>query len=323
MSLPIRVHLPAASDLVLGFMGFGGGWNTAPPDEAACAVARAGLETALRAGITVVDCADIYHFGKSEAVLGRLLAESPGLRDSIILQTKGGIRLPPMHGGTKRYDLSAQTVTAAIDESLSRLRTDHIDVYLLHRPDPLWDPAELGQAMERARAQGKVRYFGVSNMHAGQVSWLQAHTDLPLLVNQLEMSLHARDWLEQGVLFNTPGASVLGCAPGTLEHCLQCGIQLQAWGALAQGRYSGRSLDDADDPTRATAALVASIAAEYGTSPEAVVLAWLMRHPAGIQPVIGTTSPARIDAAARASDLHLSAEHWYQLWTSARGSELP
>ncbi|WP_347232493.1 aldo/keto reductase [Streptomyces sp. C] len=205
---------------------------------------------------------------------------------------------------------------------MERLRTDVIDVLLLHRPDPLADPDEVAAALTSLHRRGLVRAFGVSNTGAPQIARLQARLDVPLVANQLEMSLHSRAWVESGVLLNTPEGAGHGFAPGTLEHCLDHGIRLQAWGALAQGRFTGRQRTPAE---RATAALLEGLARKKGTTPESVLLWWLTRHPAGIAPVIGTARPDRIracrDAALNPPDL--THEEWYELWTTARGVPLP
>ncbi|WP_234362304.1 aldo/keto reductase [Streptomyces sp. IMTB 1903] len=307
--------------VLYGCMGLGGSWDPQPYGPGDIDAAEAAVEAALDSGITVFDHADIYRHGKSEAVFGEVLARTPGLRDRITLQTKCGIRL----GDEDRpgmYDLRAETVTRRVEESLTRLRTDVIDVLLLHRPDPLADVDSLASALTSLHRQGLVRRFGVSNMGAAQIAHLQARLEQPLVANQLEMSLHSRDWVEAGVLLNTPARTANGFPFGTLEHCRDHGIRLQAWGALAQGRFTGRQQTPAE---RATADLLAELARRKGTTPETVLLWWLMRHPARIAPVIGTARPDRIracrDAARREPDL--THEEWYELWVTARGVPLP
>ncbi|WP_030848201.1 aldo/keto reductase [Streptomyces sp. NRRL F-4474] len=307
--------------VLYGCMGLGGSWDQQPYGPGDIDAAEAAVEAALDSGITVFDHADIYRHGKSEAVFGEVLARTPGLRDRITLQTKCGIRL----GDEDRpgmYDLRAETVTRRVEESLTRLRTDVIDVLLLHRPDPLADVDSLASALTSLHRQGLVRRFGVSNMGAAQIAHLQARLEQPLVANQLEMSLHSRDWVEAGVLLNTPARTANGFPFGTLEHCRDHGIRLQAWGALAQGRFTGRQQTPAE---RATADLLAELARRKGTTPETVLLWWLMRHPARIAPVIGTARPDRIracrDAARREPDL--THEEWYELWVTARGVPLP
>jgi predicted oxidoreductase len=310
-----------AERLLYGCMGLGGTWDTTPYGAADVAHAEAAVEAALDSGITVFDHADIYRHGKAEAVFGEVLSRAPGLRERIVLQTKCGIRLsdgerPGM------YDLRGESIARRVEESLVRLRTDVIDVLLLHRPDPLADPEDIARALTSLHRQGLVRRFGVSNMSGPQISLLQSFLGLPLAANQLEMSLHRRDWLEGGVLVNTPEAASTGFPLGTVEHCRSNGIRLQAWGALAQGRYTGRQETPAE---QATARLVTSLAKAKGTSPETVLLWWLQRHPSRIAPVIGSARPERIRACADAArrDPQLTHEEWYELWITARGAALP
>ncbi|MFH9725786.1 aldo/keto reductase family oxidoreductase [Streptomyces sp. NPDC017254] len=300
-----------------GCMGLGGGWDTTPYGPEDIAHAEAAVEAALDTGITAFDHADIYRYGKSEAVFGEVLSRAAGLRERITLQTKCGIRLPE-DGRPGLYDLRGPTIARCVEESLTRLRTDFVDVLLLHRPDPLADPAEIAKTLTSLHRQGLVRRFGVSNMSAPQIARLQSHLGLPLTVNQLEMSLHRRDWVEEGVLVNTPAAAGVGFPTGTTEYCGERGIRLQAWGALAGGRFG--------DPGATPAGrLVSRLAERRGTTPETILLWWLQKHPAGIAPVIGTTRPSRIracrDAVTRAPGL--THEEWYELWTVARGAPLP
>jgi len=307
--------------VVLGCMGLGGAWDDPTWSTADLDTAAAAIEAALDAGITVFDHADIYARGKAEAVFGEVLARSADLRGRIVLQSKCGIRLPE-GDAPGLYDLRGPVIRQRVQESLERLQTDALDVLLLHRPDPLADPADVAAVLTDLHREGLVRAVGVSNTDAAQIAALQAHLDLPIVVDQLEMGLHRRDFVETGVLVNTPEATGVGFPHGTLEHCRAHGVTLQAWGALAQGRYSGRPSTPDEE---ATAALVAQLADEHATTRETVVLWWLQRHPARIVPVVGTTRPDRIgacaDAARRAPEL--THEQWYRLWTTARGHPLP
>lgn len=307
--------------VLYGCMGLGGSWDPLPYAPGDVDVAEAAVRAALDIGITVFDHADIYRHGKAEAVFGEVLARTPGLRERIVLQTKCGIRLPD---GDRPglYDLRGASIVRRVEESLTRLRTDSVDVLLLHRPDPLADPDDVASALMSLHRQGLVHAFGVSNMGAPQIAALQARLDVPLVANQLEMSLHSRAWVEAGVLLNTPEGAAHGFPFGTLEHCREHGIRLQAWGALARGRFTGGQRTPAE---HATAELLADLARRKDTTPESVLLWWLTRHPAGIAPVIGTARPDRIracrDASLRAPDL--THEEWYALWTAARGVPLP
>jgi predicted oxidoreductase len=286
--------------------------------------AAAAVQAALDAGITLFDHADIYRSGKSEAVFGEVLATTPGLREQIRLQTKCGIRLNE-RGLQTHYDLSRDAILERVNGSLKRLRTDHVDILLLHRPDPLADPAEVASAVGQLMDEGKVRQVGVSNMSAAQIGVLQDRLETPVVANQLEMSLLKRAWLESQVLVNHPEHLDYSFPHGTLEYCTRNNITLQAYGSLAKGVYTGAEPDSPTSAEAATAALVAELAGEYGTSGEAVLLGWLMKHPAGIAPVIGTANPDRIRAcgdAARVAQA-LTRADWYKLWITARGSNIP
>ncbi len=320
MPIDLNAHLPGVSRVALGCMHFGA--RQAGSEAAEVAAADAAVRAALDAGINLFDHADIYVRGRAESIFGAIIKNQPALRDRMYVQTKCGLVAEALGGqGDYRYDLSRQHIMAAVDASLARLQTGWIDLLLLHRPDPLMQRDEVAEAFTKLRDAGKVRHFGVSNMRAAQLRWLQKALGQPLVANQMEMSLLSRHWLEQDVCFNhAQGAEVLEWSD-TLHHCMDAGVQLQAWGPLAQGRLSGAS--QADAATRAASEMVAAIADELGVPREAVVLGWLMHHPAGIQPVIGSADPQRIRACAAALDVKLTREHWYALYTAARGRRLP
>jgi predicted oxidoreductase len=312
---------PVQDRLLYGCMGLGGTWDSQQYGRAEIAEAEAAIGAALDSGFTTFDHADIYGRGKAEAVFGEILGRSPELRQRIVIQTKCGIRLPEGDRASV-YDLRGETIVRRVEESLRRLRTDVIDVLLLHRPDPLADPEDIAQALSAVHGQGLVRSFGVSNMSAEQIALLQSYLDQPLVANQLEMSLYRRDWLEAGVVLNTPEAVANGFPFGTIEYCRANGIGLQAWGALAQGRYTGQEQTGTE---QATASLVVSLAAAKNTTPETILLWWLQRHPARISPVIGSARPERIRACRDAvrGDPRLTHDEWYELWITARGTPLP
>ncbi|MET1154956.1 aldo/keto reductase [Arthrobacter sp.] len=324
----------AGSRLIFGSMGLGGGWGSGPLEAADIAVAHTAVEAALNIGIRIFDHADIYAHGKAEAAFGRVLAERPELRQTIQLQSKCGIRLP-VPGLVGQYDSSRAAIVAGTEESLRRLHTDHLDMLLIHRPDPLAPAEEIAEAFSALRIAGKVRRLGVSNMSGEQMRWLQTALDEPLAANQLEMSLYRRDWLESGVLVNHTEGAAVSFPHGTLEYCAANAVELQAWGSLARGRYSGRPAERAADVDAgeagaaaadgATAALVSELARDKGCTPEAVVLGWLLRHPAKIRPVVGTSNPDRIKACAQAEEIGaaMTRQEWYALWVAARGRPLP
>lgn len=314
----------SAQELIYGCMGLGGSWSDEPHGTDHVDEAAAAIEAALDAGITLFDHADIYRKGKSEAVFGEVLAATPGLRDRIRLQTKCGIRLGEK-GIPGHYDLSRDAILERVGGSLARLRTDFVDVLLLHRPDPLTDLAEVTDAVGQLMAEGKVRALGVSNMSGAQIQALQDRLEVPIVANQLEMSLLKRAWLESQVLVNHAESLDYSFPHGTLEYCARNGVTLQAYGSLARGLYTGAAPEDPTTAETAAATLVAELAGKYGTSGEAVLLGWLMKHPAKIAPVIGTVNPARIRACADAGRIAaaLTRTEWYGLWIAARGSSLP
>lgn len=317
-ALPLNTHLIDVGPLVYGCMALGGDWGGGPLTEADIAHAHAAVEAALDIGVKLFDHADIYRRGKAEAVFGELLKRDPGLRAKVRLQSKCGIRFgDDTHPG--RYDLSADHIEHSADGILKRLAVERIDILLLHRPDPLMEPAEVARAFGRLKAAGKVSHLGVSNMHAGQMRWLQTALAEPLVANQLELSLAKLDGFDVGTTFNDPQAATRpgGVAwAGTLEYAQQHGVQIQAWGSLAQGRFN-------DPAASKAAAVVHEIAETHRTTTNAVLLAWLLRHPAGIQPIIGSGNAERIRACGDATRIQLSREEWYRLYVTARGQALP
>lgn len=310
--------------LIYGCMGLGGPWDGTSYGAAEIEQAAAVIEAAQGIGIELFDHADIYRSGKSEAVFGEVLARSQGLREKIQLQTKCGIRLGE-RGLDTHYDLSREAILERVNGSLKRLQTDYVDILLLHRPDPLMDPREVADAVGQLMSEGKVRQLGVSNMSGAQIAFLQDCLEMPIIANQLEMSLLRRDWLESTVLVNHAEGVGYSFPHGTVELCMAKGIELQAYGSMAQGRYTGAPSDEMSLAESATAEMLHRLAGEKGTTPESVLLGWLMRHPARISPVLGTTNPGRIaacsDAVSAAADM--SRAEWYGLWVAARGSNIP
>ncbi len=319
---PLQRYVERSSPLVFGCMNLGGGWNQNPISAADIQQCHQVVDAALEAGICIFDHADIYTFGKAEQVFGTVLKQRPELRSQISLQSKCGIRFAD-NATPQRYDFSAGWITQSVDAILARLQIEQLDILLLHRPDPLMQPAEVAATFHALQQSGKVKHFGVSNMQQHQMAFLQQALDTPLVVNQLELSLSHLAWLDEGTTAGCSGQPGVNFSAGTLEYCQQNHVQLQAWGSLSQGLFSGRDISAEPAPVRATAQLVAQLAAAYQVSREAIVLGWLMRHPAQIQPVIGTTNISRIRACAEATKVKLSREHWYALYLAARGRALP
>ena len=315
-------HSNKKQRLILGCMGLGGGWNDNPITDADIQQAHRVIDAALEAGITRFDHADIYTFGKAETVFGQVLKQRPELKAQLQLQSKCGIRFADDFG-PKRYDLSKDWICQSVDGILQRLNIERLDTLMLHRPDPLMEPDEIASAFEQLRQSGKVVNFGVSNMMAPQLALLQSALSQPLMCNQLEISLSRLDWLEQNVVANTGSHPVSNLVPGTLEYCTQHNVEIQAWGSLSQGRFTGRTLDSESQSTKETAALIQVLADQYQCAPEALVLAFLLRHSYNLSPVLGSSTPERIQACATSVDVNLSREDWYRLYERARGGELP
>lgn len=306
-----------------GCMNLGGSWDDAPLGKAERSRAAQLVATAIEQGITLFDHADIYTWGKSEAVFGEVLQQLPGVRDKIVVQSKCGIRLQddPQPRDPPRYDFSYQHILRAVEGSLRRLNTTHLDVLLLHRPDALVEPEEVAKAFAELQRSGKVRYFGVSNHTAAQISLLQKHLDQPLVINQVELNLLHAHLINDGIVANQEGDQYRAAA-GTLDYCRLHDVMIQAWSPVAVGKLMDPP-PDAEEQIRNAAAKVAQLAKTKHTSKEAIALAWLLRHPAGIQPLVGTTNRDHLIASCLADRLDLSREEWYALFAAARGAPVP
>jgi predicted oxidoreductase len=261
--------------------------------------ALAGLiEHSVALGIHTFDHADIYGGYEAQALFGRAIARCSLRREQLTLVSKCGVCLvnpqrPSNH--VKHYDASAAHITASVEQTLRDLRTDHLDLLLLHRPDVLMNPAEVAAAFRALRREGKVLHFGVSNHSPAQLSLLQTFVDEPLVAQQVQLSLaHAAPLWD-----------------GTLDQCLQFGITPMAWSPLGGGGLS---------KSAGLQAALTAVAEEVGAqTAEQVALAWLLMHPAGILPVLGTSQPLYLSRAAAASTLVLNRQQWYRLLEAATG----
>ncbi len=308
------------SRIAYGCMPLGGSWDEAPLASEATARAAKAVAAALEVGIDFFDHADIYCRGKSEIVFGRALRELGVRRADVLLQSKCGIRFAGDGGqvAPHRFDFSYEHITSSVEGSLRRLDTDYLDVLLLHRPDALVEPEEVARAFDALHARGKVRYFGVSNHTPAQIELLARHVRQPLIANQLQLSLVHSELFDAGIAMNQ-GQMATG-VDGLVDYCRLRDITVQAWGPLASGRALGGEESEA---ARQLGEVVARLASEKRVQREAIPIAWLLRHPAGIQPVVGSTNPERIRAAAAADALQLSREEWYELYVAGRGQRLP
>lgn len=264
------------------------------------------ITACLEAGVTSFDHADIYGHYTTEAEFGVALAEQPRLRSQLQLITKCGIRMVtpnrPEHR-IKSYDTSKQHIISSAEQSLINLRTDYLDVLLLHRPDPLMHPQEVAEAFEQLKKSGKVLHFGVSNFSASQADLLLQF--FPLITNQMELSiLHLDPFLN-----------------GQLDQSLRHGIRPMAWSPLGGGQLFNE--ENTQEQQLRILAVARFLAEKYQRQPEQILLSWLMTHPAGIIPVLGTAQAKRIREAQQAADLKLSREEWFMLWRASTGHEVP
>jgi predicted oxidoreductase len=315
----------AVSRIGYGCMEIGGDWSNEPPSLETKEKAVAIIETALDQGINFFDHADIYCRGKSETVFSHIWNSQPSLRQKILLQSKCGIRFAddPVKGYPARYDFRCDYILQSVEGILKRLQTDYLDLLLLHRPDILVEPEEVARAFDSLHRAGKVRYFGVSNHNGAQIELLKRYLHQPIVVNQVELNLLHFQLFEEGIIVNQDQPSDPVRGDGTLEYCRLNDIALQAWSPLARGLVSGSAPDSNDHRILNVSALVNSLAKEKQVSPEAIVIAWILMHPAKIQPIIGTTNQQRIKAACEADKVELTREEWYALFTAGRGVKVP
>ena len=269
--------------------------------------------TAVENGITFFDHADIYGGGASETIFGRILRMHPELRAKILIQSKCGIC-------KGYYDASRKHILEAAEGILSRLGLDSIDVLLLHRPDALMEPEEVAEAFETLHRQGKVRYFGVSNENAAQLALLDRAMPGRIHVNQLQFGLAHTGLVDTGINVNIHSDHAVLRDGMTLDYCRLHSITIQAWSPFQYGMFEGVFLGSDKYPELNQA--ISEIASAHGVTESAVAVAWILRHPALIQTIIGSMNPERIRSIAKAMDFTLSREEWYRLYLSA-GNPLP
>ena len=271
------------------------------------------IHTALDAGITFFDHADVYGGGKSEEKFAEALDMTPRLRDTLILQTKVGIR-------KGFFDFSKEHILSAVEGSLKRLRTDHLDVLLLHRPDALVEPEEVAEAFTILHDSGKVTYFGVSNQNPMQIELLTKFVKQPLIINQLQLSITNTGMIDAGINVNMKIDSSIVRDGSILDYCRLKEITIQPWSPFQYGFFEGVFLDNDKFPE--LNAQINTIAASRGVTNTAIAIAWLLRHPARMQPILGTTNPTRVKDACKASDVKLTRQEWYAIYLAA-GNKLP
>ncbi len=271
------------------------------------------VHTALDEGINFFDHADIYGDGQSEAKFAAALNLTPRLRESMILQSKCGIR-------RGSFDFSKEHILESVDGILKRLQTDYLDVLLLHRPDALVEPEEVAEAFNILQDSGKVRYFGVSNQNPMQIELLVKFVNQPLVINQLQLSITNTGMIDAGINVNMQINASIDRDGSILDYCRLKEITIQPWSPFQYGFFEGVFLDNDKFPELNQK--INEISAARGVRNTAIAIAWLLRHPAHMQPIIGTTNPGRVRDICKASDVKLTRQEWYEIYLAA-GNKLP
>jgi len=271
------------------------------------------LNTALENGANFFDHADIYGGGACEEIFAEAVNMSAGMREKIYLQSKCGIR-------QGMFDFSKEHILQSVDGILKRLRTDYLDVLLLHRPDALMEPEDVAEAFETLHSKGKVRHFGVSNQNPGQMKLLQKYVKQPIVANQLQLSITNATMISEGLHVNMNDEHAIGRDGGVLDFCRLNDITIQPWSPFQHSYFSGVFIDNENFPE--LNAKLKEIAGKYEVSSTTIAMAWLLRHPANMQPVTGTTNIERLKDCIKAAEINLTREEWYSIYLSA-GNILP
>lgn len=272
------------------------------------------VQTALEEDINFFDHADIYGpAGKAEEVFSKAIHMNDDIREKIIIQSKCGIR-------QGRYDFSKEHILSSVDGILSRLKTDYLDLLLLHRPDALVEPEEVAETFNILQESGKVRNFGVSNHNPMQIELLQKYCNQKLVVNQLQFSIAHCNMISNGINVNIANDAA-ACRDGSiLDYCRLKDITIQPWSPFQYGFFEGVYLDNDQYPELNKC--IDALAEKYGVTNSAIAIAWILRHPAKMQPVVGTKSPKRLKEICKAADINLTREEWYDVYRAA-GNNIP
>lgn len=271
------------------------------------------VQAALEAGANFFDHADIYADGKCEEIFADAVGMTSSVREKLILQSKCGI-------GQGVFDFSKTHILKAVDGILKRLRTEYLDALLLHRPDALVESEEVAAAFDELEAAGKVRHFGVSNQHPHQIDLLKKYVKQPLVANQLQLSITNATMITSGFNVNMENEAAVNRDGGVLDYCRLHDITIQPWSPFQYGFFEGVFLDNSKFPELNKK--IDSIAAAHGVSNTTIALAWILRHPAKMQPITGTVNPQRLRDCIKAAEINLTREEWYGI-TVAAGNPLP
>jgi predicted oxidoreductase len=272
------------------------------------------VKTALELGAYFFDHADVYGDGACEELFSELVGMNPSVREKILIQTKCGIRRKVA------FDFSKKHILKSVEGSLKRLKTDYLDVLLLHRPDVLMEPEEVAEAFGILNSQGKVRNFGVSNQNPMQIELLKKYVKQPIVANQLQLSVAHCNMISQGHHVNMADEGALNRDGSVLDYCRLKDITIQPWSPFQHGMFKGVFLGNPDFPE--LNAKIDEIAQKYSVSDTTIAMAWLLRHPARFQPVTGTTNAARLKDCLKAAEITLTKEEWYAIYLAA-GNTLP
>lgn len=274
------------------------------------------IESALAVGINAFDIADCYGHGKCEQILGEVLKRRPDLREKMWIQSKCGIRMEEF----TYFDFSKEHILEAVDGILERLNVDYIDSLLLHRPDALMEPAEIAEAFDLLKSQGKVIDFGVSNQNPMMMALIQKDVNQPLVANQLQLSAAFTPSFDAGFHVNMKQEAGIVRDSSIFEYCRLHDVVIQAWSVLQFDYFGGVFLCSEKYPELNH--VLNRLAEKYHVSPSAVAIAWVLRYPAKMQAVIGTTKKARVAEAAKAAEIQLTRKEWYEIYLAA-GNDLP
>lgn len=267
------------------------------------------IGTALDCGIDYFDHADIYGGGKCEELFGEYLSSHKDIRDKITVQTKCAIR-------RGCYDFSKEHILNSVNASLKRLKTDYIDVLLLHRPDTLMEPEEVAEAFNQLEREGKVRYFGVSNHNLYQIELLKTAVKQPIITNQLQMSITESGMITSGLNVNMKNSESVMHDGGLLEYSRIKNITIQTWSPFQKGFFEGTFIGDNENYPELNKKL-AELAEKYSATPTGIAAAWILSHPADMQLISGSVSEQRIKEICRGADITLTREDWYALYLAA------
>ena len=270
------------------------------------------VDEALSKGANFFDHADIYGGGVCEELFGKVIKNKS--RENIFIQSKCGI-VPG-----KMYDFSYNHIVKSVDESLKRLNTEYMDVLLLHRPDVLMEPEEVAKAFDYLKETGKVRHFGVSNQNPHQMALLQKYLDMPICANQLQFGIMHTPMIQTGVNVNMYNESSINRDGGVLDYCRLNDITIQTWSCVQYGFFEGCFIDNDKFPELNNK--LAQMAEKYNVTKTSIAIAWILRHPAKMQPVTGTTNKDRLREYIKATEITLTREEWYDIYRLA-GNMLP